>query len=840
MSFESIEKRSIFAIRMKKILLSLIALGGITCAVYFFNHTPTGKEEKLSSGPGHFEFIHDIKGDIPFNAVNNWEKQTRYSKRSGEVLDSIEEIGPFNVGGRTRGIVIDQTNINRYFVAAITGGMWVSEESGKNWKAINEREVTLNISHLTQNPLNPDILYYCTGEGAGNSGGAPGAGIFKSTDHGKTFSQLSATTNGNFNSTWRIACSTVDTNTLYVSLNSGGVYRSKDAGQSFERVVITSREVYDMEIFPDGSIMISIRGQGIYTSTTGDDGSWVLRNNGLPSGSGVGRIEMAYCQEQANIVYAAVSNSNNTALTGFYKSEDQGKTWVEKGNPDDQGGSYPFTWYTLAVEVKQDDPNSIIVGSVNLVHSTNGGDTWNFAKNSHADYHTMAQHPSNKDLLIIGNDGGVHAYQWSDLSKYEDLNWGLNITQYYAGAFAPENISIMGGYQDNGTHFTLNGNDTFSKLYGADGSYTEISQQNPALAFLSFQNGRIFRVDGFGSNKLTTTDILADMDSDGNKVVDDGAWFIHPYAMNPQDGEMLVYPTKKRVYLTVNGGILFDPITDEINIGTNIQPFAVGITNQLNPAVYIGGRQALFYRIKNARNAKVGGEENLRQFVPSSLYSSFIGCITPNPVNHTELFLSFTDYSNDPRVWKVIKADSDTPEFVDISGNLPLGMPVNWIDVDPAAADSVFFAGTDRGLFYTTDGGQTWFQEEGIPNVVVDMVRVRASDRRLFIYTHGRGAFTARITPYGKQIPSYNAVGLKENENLSALVYPNPADGRVSIRWDQRIGAQQEIRIYDGQGKLVIKQMLVNGAHLSTVSLKTGIYYVQGNGFKATKLLIKH
>jgi len=826
---------------MKKILLSLIVLGGISTTYYFSNHHLLAEEsEEESAGPGHFKFIHEMKGDAPFNVVNKWENQTRFSKKSGDVLDSIEEMGPYNVGGRTRGIVVDKTNINRYFVAAITGGMWVSEESGKNWKALNEKEVTLNISHLAQNPLNPDILYYCTGEGAGNSGAAPGAGVFKSTDHGKTFSQLSATANGDYNSTWRIVCSTTDTNTVYVALNSGGVYRSKDGGQSFERVVITSRQVYDLEIFPDGSLMISIRGQGVYTSATGDDGSWVLSNNGLPSGNSVGRIEMAYCQEQPNVVYAAVSNSNNTALIGLYRSQDQGATWQQRTNPETQGGKYPFTWYTLAMQVKQDDPNSVIIGSVNLVYSTDGASTWDYAKDSHADYHVIAQHPADKDLMIIGNDGGVHAYKWSELNKYQDLNWGLNITQYYAGTFAPEGMTIMGGYQDNGTQYTLNGNDTFRKAYGADGSYTHISQQNSSLAYLSFQNGRIFRVDGFGSDKLITKDILNDFDADNDKDVDDGAWFIHPFGINPQDGEMVVYPTKKRVYLSVNGGILFDAITEEINIGTNIQPFAVGITNQLNPSVYIGGTQSLFYRIKNVRLTKKGDEENLRIFVPKNLLSSWIGCITPNPVNHTELFVSYVNYSDEPRVWKVIKADSDTPEFVNISGNLPIGMPVNWIDVDPASADSVFFAGTDRGLFYTMDGGQTWFQEDAIPNVVVDMVRVRASDRRLFIYTHGRGAFTARITPYGKAIPTYNAVGLKETENLTALVYPNPANSSVHIRWDQRLGAVQEIRIYDGQGRLVLKQRHQNGTPLSIESLKTGIYYLQGEGFKATKLLIKH
>jgi len=825
---------------MKKYLLALVAMAGCASAFYFINGPSIQLEPKPSGGPGYFEFIHSIKGDAPFNAVNNWERQMRFSKRSGEVLDSIQEIGPFNIGGRTRAMLLDRSNENRVFVGAITGGMWVSEASGKNWKALNEKELTLNISHLAQNPLNPDEFYYCTGEGAGNSGAAPGAGIFKSTDHGKTFTQLSATANGNFDYAWRIACSPTDSNTVYVALNSGGVYRSKDGGQSFERVVITSRSVYDMELFPDGTVMISIRAQGVYTSATGDDGSWVLQNSGLPSGTSVGRIELAYCETQANIVYAAVSNSGNTGLTGFYRSADQGKTWTTQKNPTTQGGQYPFTWYCLAVHVKRDDPNSIIIGSVNLRYSNDGGSSWNAAANSHADYHVMSEHPSKPDKIYIGNDGGLYEYDWNDLSTYKDLNWGLNITQFYTGAFAPNGLTVMAGSQDNGTNYSINATDTFYKAYGGDGSYTQISQQSPDLAYVSFQNGRLFRVDNFGTKKLTTTDIIADMDNDGDEDIDDGAWFIHPYGINPQDGEMVFFPTKKRLFRSTSGGFLFDPITNEMNVGTGLQPFCVGISNQLNPTVYVGGSNSLFYRIKNAGITKLGNEENMRAFVPKQLNASFMGCITVSPIDPTELFISYVNYTSEPRVWKVIKADSDTPEFVNISGNLPVGMPVNWIDIDPASPDSVFFAGTDRGLFYTTDGGQTWFQEDAIPNVVVDMVRVRMSDRRLFIYTHGRGIFTARITPYGKSIPDHNTVGIENPTKHFAKAYPNPANDFMHVQWDMAGGATQEIQLIDALGRTIKTLQVTNNGTISTSDLSNGIYYLKGKNIKTLKVLVQH
>lgn len=826
---------------MKK-YISFLLIAGALSAFFLINlKMEDDMPNQPKAGPGHFEFIRSIKGDAPFNVVNNWEKQMRFAKKGGELLDSIEEIGPFNIGGRTRALVIDQTNADRLFVGAITGGMWVSEASGTGWKKLNDHEITLNISHLAQDPLNPDVFYYCTGEGAGNSGGAPGAGVFKSTDHGKTFFQLPATANGVYDYTWRIACSPTDSNTVFVATNSSGVYRSKDGGQSFERVVFTSRQVYDMEIFPDGSLIISIRGQGVYTSTNGDNGSWVASSTGMPVLSTTGRIEMAYCATQSNVVYAAVSNSSNTALLGVYKSMDKGVNWTAVNkNPQSDGGQYPFTWYCLAMHVKRDDPNTVVIGSVNVMFTTNGGLSWAKASNSHADYHVMAEHPSKPDKLYIGNDGGVHEYSWNNLGTHKNLNWGLNITQFYTGAFAPEGMNLMAGAQDNGTNYSLNKNDTFFKAYGADGSYTQISQQDPSLAYLSFQNGRLFRVDRFGSKDLYTTDIIADMDNDGNKTIDDGAWFIHPFDINPQDGEMVFFPTKKRVYRSINGGILFEELTNTINIGTGMEAFCIGISNQLNPAVYVGGSNSLFYRIKNAADAKPGSETNLRSFVPSTVTTSFMGCIKVNPIDPSVLYLSYVNYSAAPRVWKVIKADTDTPEFINISGNLPSGMPVNWVEVDPASPDSVIFAGTDRGLFYTTDGGISWLQDPTIPNVVVDMLQLRMSDRRLFIFTHGRGVFSARVTPYGKPIPAHNTVGLNTPVSGPMHVFPNPANERVSLKWESQQGHQKMVSIYDAKGKLVKEMMVENGGSMDVHSLANGLYYIKAAGLITRKVLVQH
>src|SRR5690606_6027066 len=211
-----------------------------------------------------------------------------------------------------------------------------------------------------------------------------------------------------------------------------------------------------------------------------------------------------------------------------------------------------------------------------------------------------------------------------------------------------------------------------------------------------------------------------------------------------------------------------------------------------------------------------------------------------NPVDPTTLYIGLSNYSSDPRIYKVIHANNDDSlAFVDISGNLPSYLPVNWVEVDPASHDSVIFAGTDFGLYYTENGGTTWIKEDNIPNVVVDMIRLRMSDRRLFIYTHGRGVFSARITPYDKQIPSYNPVGIQPTKKAAVRIFPNPASNRVTIEWTvQTVREQREVKVYDSRGRQVRQAKLQSGQQLDLNGLAKGAYYLEVSGFDRQSLMI--
>src|SRR5205823_13780779 len=111
-----------------------------------------------------------------------------------------------------------------------------------------------------------------------------------------------------------------------------------------------------------------------------------------------------------------------------------------------------------------------------------------------------------------------------------------------------------------------------------------------------------------------------------------------------------------------------------------------------------------------------------------------------------------------------------------ISGDLPANLPVNYIDVDPLHPDSFLLAGTDLGLYISDDAGNHWQHIDGIPNVMIEQVRVRPWDRRVFLFTHGRGMWTATLDE--------NDVGISNValSNLPANIYPNPVNDELHVR----------------------------------------------------------
>lgn len=830
---------------MKKIFP--IALSAITIAFissyFMFNASEKKSNEQISekkgpsaAEPGWLEQRHIMKanedGIIPSGLYTQWreaDRKNRFNKKgTSSDIASITELGPSNVGGRTRDLIVDINNTDRILAAAISGGLWESLNGGKTWKNHNDLSANLNITCIIQSKVDPKTIYYGTGEGIGNSSGAPGEGIFKSIDGGKTFEQLSSTLNDSFEYIWDIEHSMTDSNTFYVSTKNKGLFKSKDGGKTFTKVFSTTQHIYDIEVFPNGSVLLGSNAQGIYYSEDGEESTFTKITNGLPT-SGFHRIEIEYADSFPNVVFAVygknVGSYDGTTI-GLYKSSNGGKTWKYVGNPADSKQNFGFTWYTLALGVDPDDTTKIVAGSAGFTYSTNGGETWRIGNLSHADYHVFTFHPEKTGVFYAGNDGGIYEYNWSNIqTRYIDLNNGYNVTQFYAGSFNPTGNIAIAGAQDNGTQMSTDGGSTYKSVYGGDGSYCHINQQFPKIAYVSSQNGNIRKTGDVTFLSPLTSSVRNELDENNDSAIDDGAWFINPFEMNYKSSDQLFFPTRRRLFVSFDGAGSWKAVT---NFKSNL--YSVGIPNNSNPErVFVGGDNLVLWRVDDPFGTEPGNEVNLRKNIPTGLSSSFISNIKVHPQTDTSLYISLSNYSVRPRAWRVDGVLGEDPTWVDISGDLPENLPVNWIEVDPYRPNTAFYAATDFGLYVTENGGKNWVKEERIPNVSIHQIRIRESDRKMFIYTHGRGIWLAELKDMEDPF-----IGIDESQNttLKVNLFPNPTSNILNLELNNNSTFAYKIVDLTGKeiqtGKSSIKQIdvasLANGTYLIHINTENKNY----------------
>lgn len=808
-------------------LLSLLALVGT--GVYTFFALPHLLDERPTTiakdGPGHPGWMEQWEtmklGENPDEAraymrqvkANAKSHATRQAfRRTTSPLSDIEEVGPFNVGGRVRAFTVNLANTNHLFAAGVSGGLWQSFDRGQSWSPVNDDASNLSITFMTQSPFDPAVIYYCTGESTGNSAGIPGDGIYKSVDTGQTFTKLPATDTVVFDYSWRIVHSLVDSHTIYVGTRRHGLWRSQDGGQSFEQILyLGNRAINDIEVFRDSTMLVTINNLGVYQSPNGEPGTFNRVFNGLPL-SQFERVELGYCDSFPAYVYAAFENDDGDGLEGFYKSTDTGSTWQAIANPNDEY-RFSFPWYCLTVAVHPADTNLVLAGSVELGYSANGGITWRETEYSHADHHIIQFNPANLNEFYNGNDGGVYRYDTRTMEmQVEDLNQGFNVTQFYTGAFFPESVRMYGGTQDNGTQATKNARPDFDHIFGGDGSFTQINQQIPDITYISWQRGNIYRADDSYLDFPSFYPIQNELDGDFDGRIDDGAWFINPFDVSPYNGEHIFFVTRTRLWKSDFGGAYWEPATQTLST-LDGNPYCVGVSNEENPTVYVGGGDGILVRLDSVFASQPGDEVSLSSSIPDSVNSDFIVNITVHPQHDSIIYVAYSNFAPRPRLYKVTAANTAQPVWHNISENLPEGVPVNWSQVS-AVNDSVIVAATDFGLYVTEDEGQTWIKEETIPDASIHMIRLRQSDGKLFIFTHGRGIWTAQVP--GKFITNTQP-DPKPHTTLS--IYPNPTTTQLFV---QGLLHRKPYQIINVSGQ-VVQQGITNG-QIGVQELAAGIY----------------
>src|ERR1041384_3253797 len=236
--------------------------------------------------------------------------------------------------------------------------------------------------------------------------------------------------------------------------------------------------------------------------------------------------------------------------------------------------------------------------------------------------------------------------------------------------------------------------------YGIDGNYLHVKQEDSTVSYISRNDAVIFRSDDTQDSLPTYNLILNELDTDANEVVDDDTWHINPVEMNYLDGTQVYIPTRDRIWRTINSGDHWTPITNPFT-AVNQKPFAIGISNAVQPVMYAGGIKGCFIRMDNAYTAVPGQEIDLSASVPNSIVSKGkITCLAVLPMDNTTMYATVSDDDSVSKVWKITNGNTANPVWTDISSNLDKSLDIYWIEFDPDHADSVLFVGTDYGFYF--------------------------------------------------------------------------------------------------------------------------------------------
>ena len=784
---------------------------------FFANAQPPQPNE-----PGYYQqWFNDHKneqGIIPEGMTERWFQHdlTRAIRQSeGESpITVVEQSAPTSKqGGRTRAILIDQRDSSKMWAGAVSGGLWRSTNGGLNWTAINDGNVSLSVTALVQNPLKPNEMYYGTGETRGASQGISGAGIYKSIDNGLTFNKLASTDLTDMRFTNYMAHSLKDSNTVYVG-TTGGLYISNDGGTIWTKMMVqattTAGSNNGLIEHPNGALLATIQNNGIFRRAK-DSVSFVkILNDSFPPTTNLGRVLIANCKAFPNIVYAFFCGAdyNLEGNLGLFKSTDFGATWTKladgKLNPTATTGT-SYQAYCQVLGVHPVDTNRVVLGCLQVKRTLDGGKTFLNVGYGHSDNHVFVN-VGNSNAFFMGNDGGLYLTDWSSTTS-TNMNGGYITQQYYAGNYAPRGKIAAGGLQDNGTF--RHRADLATTIFGGDGGYTHISLQDSTVGYVSNQNGPTYRMAGFMSSPGASSA------TPPTAAIGEGVDFINQFEMNYADGRQLYYRTAKALWRTINGGTNWTRLNNTSITGIS----AVGVTNQTNPSVYIGGANCFWRADSAATRVDSDTLTDLRLSVPTAVRAFSWGTISNHPTDSTAIYVGMTTTSTQPRAWRVRKATTSDPIWESITGDLASTLPIYQVQTHPEKPDSVLLAATAFGLYYSSDSGKTWQKETRVPNVPIFEMKLRTSDNMLFLFTHGRGVFFLQLKSY-TQKPN----GVREVAKVNFEIFPNPTADVLTIDSDAPLSKAQ---IFDPLGRERLSSDLQSGQTIRLDELPTGLYLLK-------------
>jgi photosystem II stability/assembly factor-like uncharacterized protein len=769
-------------------------------------------------------------------------------------LDSWTSIGPNNIGGRSISLAVHPVDTSIVFIGSASGGLWKSTSGGigaSAWTLVNTGFPSSAVSAIAIDSINPNVMYIGTGESYGyqysNYGlnirvtrGMYGIGILKTTNAGTTWTKALDWSYNNQRGVWDIVINPKNSNTVYAATTEG-VYKSINAGSSWTQV-LNYQMAMDLLINPvDTSILYVSVGNlssfvpnanvGIY-KTTNAGLSWTKLSGGLAS-TWTGKATLDMYKGNPDYIYANIANDPATNnYVGYYRSTNGGLNWTlgSTSVPSSNQG-----WYNQGHIVKADDPNSVLVGTLNVEKSTNGGTSFS-TKSSwsawvtgatppgqpegpsnfvHADVHFYAANPKDPNKIYIAADGGL--YRTNDFGNtFYSCNGGYVTSQFYAslGNSYIDSIFCLGGLQDNRSAF-YQGTTAWYKTFQGDGACSQVSSQSNSVCYTEYTYGEISSSNNGGVSWNGSASGPPNSGSESYYC------FNMPYVVCKTNPTIL-YAGGTSMYKSVNSGSSW---TSQATFPGGGKALSISVSSTGTDTAYVGvlpgtGSNAAVYRTVN-------GGLNWTDVSGSSVPNRYPTRVHVNQYYSKEVYVTFGGFGTA----HVIKSTDAGTTWTNITGNLP-DVPTHSVAVDPIYPQNVY-VGNDLGVYVSTNGGTNWYEyRTGMPYALVFDLTIVNISRKLRATTHGNGIWERKLIANPVAVQNNNNEIPKEYKLYQN--YPNPFNPVTTIKFDipsmKGKTGFTKIEIFDLLGKKIsslINENLSSGSYsvnYDASSLATGTY----------------
>ncbi|MBK8975240.1 MAG: hypothetical protein IPM29_04900 [Planctomycetes bacterium] len=710
--------------------------------------------------------------------LESWQERRALDASSPFAALQWRAVGPRFCGGRVESIAVPRQSPYTIYVAPGSGNLWKTTNGGMSWTPLFEHEATCAIGHVEVAPSDPEVVWLGTGEAHLGGMSYDGAGVYRSTDGGATWTYAGL---AEVDRIGKVRVHRSDPDTAWVAAigphrgtpsSARGVYRTRDGGKTWEHTLATGANVaaIDLVLAPDDPDRLYCatwdrgggHGSGVHRSTDGGS-TWQRLAGGLPLGPQIERVAVDVSASRPRTVYALTVDASKPGEGRYgvggvvYRSDDDGDTWRRC-----HAGFLPayVGWDFCDVKVAPDDPDQLFVCGMKLMRSTDGGATWQLAGEHvqrvlpfhardmdvgrvlHLDAHDLWIDPVRPDRLLLGNDGGL--FESLDRgSTWLHLNL-LPIAEFYTVHVDPEVRSdedapyrIYGGTQDNASVYGPAraidpfGPDPWRHVFldrwaGGDGFVTLPDPTEPGVVYFEHQNGdmRRKRLDG---------PIESGRGDRGIRPRGDDLQFAwNTPLLISHHAPARLYCAAQHVFRTIDRGDSWTRIGDDLGNGRPIVSLAESPMQE--GTLYAGSASDRIHVTVDDgatwQRAAALPPGRLARIVASRHAAERVFACAAGRGGPAAIVMTSTDRGAS---WHPIDA----------------GLPkedVNVLLEDPRDP-RVLYVGTDRGVCVSRDSGASWESlSTTLPTVPVLDLAFQPQALELVAATHGRGVFALDVS----------------------------------------------------------------------------------------------